>query len=99
MTIYEKYDKLIIGVLSGFLLPFIIGLTVYLFTSHHLPLADYLKNIIDSDIVTHSVSLCVFPNMLIFLAFNRFDMLRATKGVLAVTIFWAVIVFGIKFLG
>jgi preprotein translocase subunit SecE len=31
--------------------------------------------------------------------FNRFDMLRATRGVLAMTIIWAVIVFGVKFLG
>jgi hypothetical protein len=31
--------------------------------------------------------------------FNQLDMLKATRGVLAVTIAWAVIVFGIKFLG
>jgi hypothetical protein len=41
----------------------------------------------------------VFPNIIIFLIFNRLDMLRAARGVLAVTIIWAVIVFGVKFWG
>jgi hypothetical protein len=53
---------------------------------------------VNADIITHSISLCVFPNLLIFMLFNRFDMLKATRGVLAMTIVWAVIVFGVKFL-
>jgi hypothetical protein len=31
--------------------------------------------------------------------FNQFDMLKATRGVLAITIVWAIVVFGVKFLG
>jgi hypothetical protein len=31
--------------------------------------------------------------------FNQLDMLRAARGVLGMTIVWAVIVFGVKFLG
>ena len=52
-----------------------------------------------ANIVTHILSLSVFPNVIVFLIFNRFDMLRASRGVLAATIVWAVIVFGIKFFG
>jgi len=73
-------------------------LAIYIFTSGHQSLHSYLIRIADSNIVTHSITLCVFPNIIIFLIFNRFDMLKATRGVLAMTIVWAVIVFGVKFL-
>lgn len=95
----EKYDKTIVGVLSGILLPFIIGLLIFLFSSHGLSFNEYLSKLAESGIITHSISICVFPNVVIFLIFNRFDMLRACRGVLAVTIIWAVIVFAVKFFG
>lgn len=99
MTVPEKYDKVLTGLVSGFLLPFIIGLIVFAFTSGHMSMHSYLLRIAESNIITHAITLCVFPNVFIFLIFNRFDMLRASRGVLAMTIIWAVIVFGIKFLG
>jgi hypothetical protein len=98
MKFYGKYDKVLTGVISGLVFPFIVGITIYLFSSGHQSLHSYLVRIADSSIITHSITLCVFPNILIFMIFNRFDMLRATRGVLAMTIVWAVIVFGVKFL-
>jgi hypothetical protein len=98
MKFHEKYDKVITGVISGFVLPFIVGTIIWLATSGHQSLHSYLSRIADSKIITHSITLCVFPNILIFLIFNRFDMLRATRGVLAITIFWAVLVFVVKIL-
>jgi hypothetical protein len=98
MTFSEKYDKVLTGLISGLVLPFIFGFIIYIFSPGHNTLHSYLARIADSDIITHSITLCVFPNIFIFLIFNRFDMLRASRGVLAMTIVWAVIVFGIKFL-
>jgi hypothetical protein len=99
MTFYEKYDKLITGVLSGLVLPLFVGFLIYIFSPSHLSFHSYLARIAETNIITHSISICVFPNIIIFLIFNRFDMLRASRGVLAITIVWAVIVFGVKFLG
>ena len=99
MKFHERYDKVLTGIISGLLLPFIVGIATFLFTSGHQSLHVYLARIAGSNIITHSITLCVFPNILIFLLYNRFDMLKATRGVLAVTIFWAVVVFGVKFLG
>jgi hypothetical protein len=99
MKFYERYDKVLTGIISGLVFPFIIGAIIFIFTSGHQSLHTYLARIVNSDIVTHSITLCVFPNILIFMIFNRFDMLKATRGVLAMTIVWAVIVFGVKFLG
>jgi hypothetical protein len=98
MTFSLKYDKIVTGFISGLILPFIVGIIIYCFSSGNLPLHTYLARIVNSNILTHSITLCVFPNILIFLIFNRFDMLRASRGVLAITIIWAIIVFGIKFL-
>jgi hypothetical protein len=98
MTLPEKYDKLLTGLIGGLLFPFAVGIVIYLFTSGHMSVGSYLSGIVNSDIITHSITLCVFPNIFIFLLFNRLDMLRASRGVLAITIVWAIIVFGIKFL-
>jgi hypothetical protein len=99
MIFSQKYDTVITGLISGLVLPFIVGFIIYLFSPGHNSLQLYIARIVESDILTHSVSICVFSNIVIFLIFNRFDMLRASRGVLAMTIVWAIIVFGIKFLG
>jgi hypothetical protein len=98
MSFAEKYDKMITGVVAGFLLPFLVGLIIFLFSSGGLSPGDYLDRILKADIVTHAISICVFPNVFIFLIFNRFDMLVAARGVLAITIFWAILVFAEKLL-
>jgi hypothetical protein len=96
MKATEKYDKLIIGLLSGFILPLLVGLIIFLFSADGKSLGSYLERIVDANIVTHAITLCVFPNIAVFLLFNRFDMLRALRGVLAATIVWAIAVFIVK---
>jgi hypothetical protein len=98
MTTAEKYDRLITGLISGLIFPFIVGIIVFLFSSGEMSLGNYLLRLKESQIITHSITLCVFPNIFVFLIFNRFDMLRAVRGTLAVTIVWAIIVFAVKFL-
>lgn len=98
MKFTERYDRIPTGLISGLLLPLIIGFFMYLFAPGEMSIGAYVSKLIDSDIVTHSITLSVFPNIIIFLIFNRFDMLRASQGVLAITIVWAIIVFGVKFL-
>jgi hypothetical protein len=98
MGFSEKYDRFETGFIGGILLPFITAGAVFLFTAHGKSLASYLARIVETGIITHSITLCVFPNIFIFLLLIRFDMLRAARGTLAITIIWAIIVFGVKFL-
>jgi hypothetical protein len=98
MTFPEKYDKVLSGIIAGLDLPSLVGFLIYAFSSGHLSLHSYLARIATARIITHAITLCVFPNIFIFLIFNHFDMLRASRGVLAITIVWALIVFGVKFL-
>ncbi len=99
MKFTEKYDRVSTGFISGFLLPVTTGILIWLFSSGNISLTQYMKKISDADITTHIISLCAFANIFLFLIFNRFDMLRASRGVLGITIVWAVLVFGVKFLG
>ena len=98
MTLPEKYDKLYLGAGAGFVIPVLISVIVWPFLPVTISPGDYYRKLIDADIMTHIISLCVFPNIFLFLIFNRLDMLRATRGVLGITIFWAVLVFAVKFL-
>ena len=94
----SRYDKQIVGFIAGLILPFLVGLVIYFFSNDGMSIIKYLEHLNRSNIVTHSISLCVFPNILIFFIFNRLDMLNTVRGVLAVTIIWALIVFGVKLL-
>jgi hypothetical protein len=98
MKFTEKYNKMSAGLISGFLFPVITGLLIFAFTAHGRSLTHYIARIFDANITTHAITLCVFPNVAIFLLFNRYDMLKSAKGVLAMTIVWAVTVFIIKFI-
>ncbi len=98
MTLPGKYDKLLTGIISGLILPFITAFIIFMFAKGNPGLSDWLERIVKADIITHIISLSVFPNVLIFLLFNHYDMLRASRGVLGITIVWAVIVFAVKIL-
>ncbi len=98
MKLTEKYDKVVIGLLSGAFFPLIVGLIVFGFTAHGRSIATYLERISQAGITIHAITLCVFPNVIIFLLFNQFDMLRSAKGVLGMTIVYAIIVFTLKLL-
>ena len=99
MSLTEKYDKLMTGLLTGLVFPFVIALIAFLISKGNPGLKAWLTRIAEADIITHVITLCVFPNVLLFLLFNRLDMLRASRGVLGITIIWAIIVFSIKIFG
>lgn len=97
MTFPEKYDKVSTGLISGIIFPILIGLAIYLYSSGGMSVSAYISRIAETNVITHAITLCVFPNIFIFLIFNRYDMLRASRGMLAITIVWAIIVFALKF--
>lgn len=98
MKFHEKYDKIITGAVAGLLLPFIVAAFVFVFAKGDPSPAAWLSRISSASVTTHVISLCVFPNIFIFLLFNYLDMLKASKGVLGITIAWALLVFAVKFL-
>jgi hypothetical protein len=96
MWFRERFNNAVTGVISGLVLPMLAFLVFFLFTRHGVSFEQYFRQMEAADNVTEIMSVAVFTNIIIFLAFNRLDMLRASKGVLGITIAWAFVVFGIK---
>lgn len=92
----EKFNKPYVGFLAGFLLPLTVGIIVFLSAEGEPNMKAWLLRIKMANIYTHIITLCVLANIIIFMIFNKLDMLKASKGVLAITIIWAFIVFGFK---
>lgn len=96
MPFSQRYNIVLTGIISGILMPVIAFLIFFLLTRHGLNLDLFIRKMIEADKVSEVMSISVFANIVIFLLFNRLDMLRASKGVLGITIVWAFLVFGIK---
>jgi len=96
MQFSQRYNNMLTGIISGILMPVIAFFVFFLLTRNGLTLDLFIRRMIEVDKVTEVMSISVFANIVIFLLFNRFDMLRASKGVLGITIAWAFLVFGIK---
>jgi hypothetical protein len=98
MWFRERFNNAIAGVISGTLLPLIAFMIFFLSTRQGMSLSQYFHKMTEVDNITEIMSVSVFTNIIIFLLFNKLDMLRASRGVLGVTIVWALLVFGIKLL-
>ena len=72
------------------LIVYLTNFTDYVFTE----LIDYL---IDTQVFTKIVSLCVIPNLVFFFIFIWLNYLYSARGVLMATIFFAIFVFITKF--
>lgn len=96
MRFTQRFNNALAGVATGLLLPAIAFIVFSLFTRNGLSFSDYFRKVEEAGNITSIISVCVFSNIIAFLLFNRFDMLRASRGVLGITIVWAFIVFGIK---
>lgn len=97
MSIPEKYNRLITGVLAGFIVPVLMMTVFFLWKSGGMTVAQFFSRLAYNDVLTNTVSVSVFANVFIFLLFNRLDMLRASRGILGITILWAILVFVLKF--
>jgi hypothetical protein len=92
----KKNDKMAVGFAAGSLIPVFIFLSIYLVRYPEIRLFEYLKNLWDFDVLLRIVSLCVFPNLLIFLLYIRRKMDYTARGVLAATFIYAFLVFASK---
>ena len=96
MKVKDKYDKLSTGFITGLALPLLTAVIMYMLAKGEPSLSEWLRKIADAGIISKIITLCVIPNVIIFVIFNYFDMVRATRGVLGITFAWAVLVFGEK---
>jgi hypothetical protein len=82
---------------AGLLVPLLVMTFFYIWKSGSLSPDEFIARLKLTGTVTSSISVSVFANLFVFLLFNRLDMLKASKGILGITIAWALLVFIIKF--
>ena len=97
MSRSEKFNRVITGVVAGLLVPLLVMTFFYLWKSGSLSPGEFVARMKLTGTVTSTISVSVFANLFVFLLFNRLDMLKASKGILGITIGWALLVFIIKF--
>jgi hypothetical protein len=89
-------DTTVTGTLTGIFVPIITFIIVYFVLSDNQTLNDYLQRLIDREIQGHFISISVIPNLLFFI-FIWLNKMKASRGVLLSTFFWAFIILAIRF--
>ncbi|MDX9880911.1 MAG: hypothetical protein RBS73_02520 [Prolixibacteraceae bacterium] len=85
----NKYDQVQFGFLPGLLGPLLVFVIVFLVQGNDQPFSEYIKNLWTFDVLIKLLSLCVFPNLLLFVFFIRKKYDRAARGVLMATFIYA----------
>jgi hypothetical protein len=86
-----------LGFLLGLGLPLVIFMLYFLFRFQGLTIGDYIQILIKSEKFVHVMSLSVFPNLLPFMFFVRTDRFKSGRGIMAITVVYAILIFALKF--
>jgi hypothetical protein len=95
--IRKKGNSVKLGLLLGVLLPLFVMLLFYLFKFSDYPLQHFREQLFEMKLISKYMSICVYPNLLLFFIFIWKDRLLSARGVLLATILLAIGVFIIKF--
>ncbi len=93
----EKYNRMVTGIVAGIVVPVLVMTLFYLWRAGGMTVGEFFSRLVYTDVLTNTISVSVFANVFVFLLFNRLDMLRASRGILGVTILWAIVVIVLKF--
>lgn len=93
----KSYNTQTVGLLVGLLLPVVVMLVFYEVRNMH-SLKLFLEQVMKAGVLTHLISLCVVPNLLVFFIFMWTNRLLAAKGIIGATFIYTFIVLIMKFL-
>ena len=87
-----------LGFLIGLGFPVVLFLIYFLFRLKDLAISDYLNLLIHTGKIVHVISLSVFPNLIPFMFFVRTSRFKSGRGIMAITIIYALLIFFMKFI-
>ena len=88
----KRFDSSFTGFAAGFILPALIFTVVYFVRENGITPAEYVRSLARLHALVKLGSLCVFANLLLFMAFIRLRYERAARGVLGATLIYALII-------
>jgi hypothetical protein len=97
----KKYNKPVIGLVLGIILPVISFLSYYFYMSlksaEPLSLSRFIETLRDNEAFTAVFSICVLPNLLLFFLYKKLDYWYAIKGVILSVMIYTLLVVVLKF--
>jgi len=91
-------NKFWLGFFIGLGFPMIFFLIYFLFRFKDLTITQYYHLLLHTGRIVHVISLAVFPNLIPFLFFVRTSRFKSGRGIMAITIIYALLIFAMKFL-
>lgn len=91
-------NKFWLGFIVGLVFPAIFFMIYFLFRFKDLTISQYLHVLFQTGKIVHVISLAVFPNLIPFMFFVRSNRFKSGRGIMAVTILYALLIFAMKFL-
>lgn len=92
----KKGGSMKLGLILGFLLPIVVMVVFYLTKFASYPVEYFREQLLNMQLFSKFVSICVYPNLLLFFIFIWRNRLYSARGVLGATILLALAVFIIK---
>lgn len=88
----NKLDTLAAGLIAGFVLPLFVFVITYLIRESELSFSEYVSSLWRIHALLQIGSLCVFANLAVFWGFLKLKYERAARGVLGITLLYALVV-------
>jgi len=86
----KKSNSVILGLISGIVLPLIFLFVFYLFEYNHYSFKYFMEIIIGGKLLMKIISLCAIPNLILFYFFMRRNLIYSARGVIVATLLFAI---------
>jgi heme/copper-type cytochrome/quinol oxidase subunit 4 len=93
---FDKLDKMWIGLLLGLVSPVILLTVFYLINYTHISFYGFLSKYMEYNALIPLFSLCAIVNLGLFFLFIHYEKYYAARGIIFSTLIYAIIVFAYK---
>jgi mannose/fructose/N-acetylgalactosamine-specific phosphotransferase system component IID len=95
----KSFDSMLIGVISGLIVPLIAVYFVFLLHSHGAGSFEiYMKNVIKQQVLPKVISLSLLGNLLVFFPFIWTNRNKSARGVILAVMIYGIIILALKYL-
>jgi hypothetical protein len=94
----SKVNNIYLGIILGLIVPVITVFLVYKIRFNQFNWEEFINLFVQRRVLSSLLSLCVIPNLLVFMIFIWLNHLYSARGVLLSTFIVGIIIVGVKFL-
>lgn len=94
----SKVNNIYLGIILGLIVPVITVFLVYKIRFNQFNWEEFINLFVQRRALSSLLSLCVIPNLLVFMIFIWLNHLYSARGVLLSTFIVGIIIVGVKFL-